>query len=158
ARFLFVRNDEKILRDSFKTGGEREEGEDNQRNDHHRRRFVSGARGIAPWFAEKNNKNLPRNVKRSQECGRQADDEDRHVALEGEREDVVLAEKTAEWRTTDQRQRADGERRERDFQFLTEPAHIPNVLLVMQGDDDRARGKKEERFEKRVCEKMKHRR
>ena len=76
----------------------------------------------------------------------------------GERKDRVFAKKSAERRTANQSERAGGERGECNLQFWCEAAHFPNVLFVVQADEDRAGGKEEERFEKGVREKMKHRR
>ena len=58
--------------------------------------------------------------------------------LIGEREDSVLAEEAAETGEADERERADQESEERDRQPFGEPAHPPDVLLVMQHVDDRA--------------------
>src|SRR5438270_8817351 len=78
--------------------------------------------------------------------------------LIGESKDRVFAKKSAERRATNQCQRAGRKCAKRDFKLWREAAHFPNVLLVMQADDDGAGGKEQERFEKCVREKVKHRR
>src|SRR5437764_15172485 len=75
-----------------------------------------------------------------------------------EREDSVLAEKSAERREPDERERANHESEKRDAETAGEPAHFPDVLLVMEHDDDRAGAEKKKRFKKRVREEMEHRR
>ena len=133
--------------------------ENNQRNGHDKRRFKARSRRIAPRFSEEHNENQPHHVERGQECGEKTKQKNRRVVFVGESEDCVLAEESAERRTTDQRQRADSERRERSVcSFPASAAHLPDVLLVMQHDDDRTGAEEEQRLEKRVREKVKHRR
>ena len=115
-------------------------------------------RRLASRFSEENNENEPHHVERGQERGEKTERENRRVVFVGEGEDRVLAKKSAERRETDQRERADTEGEKCYLHASAERAHLPNVLLVMQHDDDRAGAEEEQRLEKRVREKMKHRR
>src|SRR5205807_9289630 len=86
----------------------------------------------------------------------QTHDEDWHVAFVCERQNSVLAEKAAERRTTDQRQRANHEGDKGDRKFSGKPAHFPDVLLVMDHENDGTSGEEEERLKKRVGKKVEH--
>src|SRR5207247_6052835 len=112
------------------------------------------ARGLAARFAKEHNDEQAHDVKGRQKRYEQTDDEDRHVSLVSECDDRVLAEKSAEGRATDQRQRANGESHKCDGEFPGKPSHFPNVLLVMEHHDDRASTEEEERLKKRVGKKM----
>src|SRR5262249_27272527 len=95
--------------------------------------------------------------KRSQERGEQRYAENRQVLFVGDRENRVLAKESAERRTTDQCQGAGSECRKSDRKFSTQTTHLPDVLLVVENHDDRARREKQKRLKKCVSEKMEHR-
>ena len=73
-----------------------------------------------------------------------------------QREDCVLAEKSAERWTAYQRQRANSEGDKCNWKLSGKSSHFPDVLLVMKHHDDRASTKKKKRFEKRMGKQMKH--
>src|SRR5262249_6626373 len=129
-----------------------------QWTEHYPRRFLAVAGEITSRFAKKNDNHRTRNIKGGEKRGRQSDDEDRRVPRVGQGKDRVFAEKSAEGRATDQRERAGGKCAECNFQFRRQATLFPNVLLVMETDDNRAGGKEEQCFEKCVREKVKHRR
>jgi len=60
-------------------------------------------------------------------------------------EDASPAEEAAVTRAAPQRRGAGGEGEGDERELPREAAHAPQVLLVMQGEDDRARAHEEER-------------
>ena len=76
----------------------------------------------------------------------------------GLREDAVLAVKPAERRQASERQRAHHEGPERDRHLLAQPAHLPDVLLVVDRNDDGAGAQEQQRLEERMGRQMEHRR
>src|SRR5439155_21849686 len=121
---------------------------------HHQWRFCTFPRDLAAWFAEEHDDQQAHNVKGRQKRCEQTYDKDWRVALIGERQNCVLAEKSAERRATDQRQRTNRESHKCDREASGKPAHFPNVLLVMKHYDDRAGGEKEESLKKSVGKKV----
>src|SRR2546423_1881727 len=107
-------------------------------------------------MSKKNHDEQTRNVKSGEKRREQRHSEDRHVVFVGELEDRVLAEESAERWTAHERERPGKKRHERNGEIFGKAAHLPNVLFVMQRDDDGAGAEKEQRFEKRVREKMEH--
>ena len=87
-----------------------------------------------------------------------ANQEDGRIFFPGEREDRILAEKSAEGRKPDQRQGAGHESEKCDPEPSGQAAHLPDVLLMMEHDDDRAGAEEEQRLEEGVREEMEHRR
>src|SRR6266403_1973235 len=81
-------------------------------------------------------------------------DKDRPVAFVGERQNRIFAKKSAERRTTHEREGADQKRDKCNGKIAAQTAHFPNVLFVVKRDDDGAGRKKEERFKKRMREKV----
>ena len=75
-------------------------------------------RVIAARLAEEHDHDEPRHVERGQECGESAEQENREVLLVSQRQDRVLAEKSAERRTADQRERADEKGQESERHLL----------------------------------------
>ena len=133
-----------------------ENRQDHERPGHDERRFVADLASALRGLPKKNDDEEARYVKRGQKRGEKREREDRHVALIGEREDRVLAEESAERRAPDQRERADGKGQKCDGKITGKPTHLPNVLLVMEHDDDGTGAEEEERFEKGVREEMEH--
>src|SRR5713101_4317459 len=105
-------------------------------------------------LAKKNNYQQACDIKRGQQRGAQSDNKDRHVVFVGERQNRVLAKKSAERRATHEREGADQKRNKCDGKIAAQTAHFPNVLFVVKRDDDGAGREKEERFEKRMREKV----
>ena len=71
-------------------------------------------------------------------------------------DDEILAVVTAEPRCAGQGERADDNAERGKRHASEEPAHFPDVLLVVQGDDDRARAEEEHALEERMGEEMEH--
>jgi hypothetical protein len=69
----------------------------------------------------------------------------------------ILGEETRGAGEADQRQRTDQAGPVSDGHVLLEPAHLAHVLLVMHGDDHRARRQEQQRFEERVRHQMEDR-
>src|SRR5262245_5837380 len=115
-------------------------------------------RALTARMAEEHSDKHAGDVERSEKGREQSYGEDRRVTLIRERQDRIFAEKSAKWRATDQRQRAREEREERDGQCSRQSTHPPNVLFMMKHHDHRAGREKQERFKKRVSEKVEHRR
>ncbi len=111
---------------------------------------------LAAGFAEEDHDEKSRHVKGGEEGGEEREIEDGGVLLQRDGEDGILAEETAERRAADEGERADEEGAEGDAQLAGEAAHFPNVLLVMEHDDDGTGAEEEQRLEERVGEKMEH--
>src|SRR6516225_8768746 len=107
-------------------------------------------------MTEKSHHEQARDIERREEGGKKGDREDRAVLFVSERKDRVLGKKAAERWAANQGQRADREGEERDRQMTREPAHLPDVLLVMQHDDDSTCTEEEQRLEEGMREKVKH--
>src|ERR1051325_2049232 len=69
---------------------------------------------------------------------------------QGLSQNTILAEETAERPNTRQRQRAEEERPEGNRHLLPQPTHFPDILLVMQREDDGAGAQEEQRLEESV--------
>ncbi len=65
-------------------------------------------------------------------------------------DDGVLGVKAGEAREADERDGADEAGDPGNRHVLADPAHLAHVLLVMQGDDHRARGEEQQRLEESV--------
>ena len=122
------------------------------------RAVVAVVRGFAARLAEEGDGEEARHVERGEECGREADAEERLIMGECREEDRILREETGQAGTTCESKRAEGERRSRDAHRLREAAHFPDVLLVVQRVDDRACAEEEQRLEECVRPQMEHRR
>src|SRR5206468_9723094 len=130
--------------------------EHEQRVGHHRGGFVALAGDFAARVAEKDDHKQADNVKGRQKSRKQTHHEDQHVAFVSDRENCVLAEKSAERRTTDQGQRTGTKGEKCDRKIPRKPTHFPNVLLMMEHHDHGTGSEKEERLKKCVSKKVKH--
>src|SRR5438132_9942600 len=99
-------DDKKVLCEKRSATKKREQSEKHQGAGHDERRLGACASHLAARFAEKDDDEQTQDVECGQKSGQQCDREDRHLALVGEREDCVFAEKSAERRATDQGKRA----------------------------------------------------
>ena len=153
---------ELALVDSFNAdaaANQAEHRENPQRPGHHRRRFVRMFSVLGFGGTVKHHKNQAEHVKCRQHRHQQTNRKEQVIALVGGlRDDAVLAEESAERPQRGQRQRAEQEGPEGHRHFLSQPAHLPDVLLVVKPDDDRTRTHEQQRLEERVCGQMKHRR
>ena len=136
ARFCFTGQLDKDSRDEIQTSPGGGQSQKNQRPDHHPRRFPSGAGVVAARPAEENHDHETQHVERGQKCREKCEPTDRRIFSVSEREDSVFAEESAKRGEADQRERADHESEKGDAEAPGEPAHFPDVLLVMEHDDD----------------------
>src|SRR5207245_2540098 len=111
---------------------------------------------VAAWCHEEDDHEEAYYVESRQERCEQRHSENRRVAFVGERKNCVLAEKPAEWRTADQRQRANNKTNKRDRKFLGKPSHIPDVLFVMEHHNHRAGSEEEKRFKECMGKQVEH--
>ena len=96
-------------------------------------------------------------VESSQHCYEQGESKQPVVLpVERQSEDGILAEEATERPNPCQCQRAGDEGPKSDRHPFSQPTHFPNILLVMQRDDDRARAQEQQRFKEGMCAKMKH--
>src|ERR1035438_2849935 len=96
--------------------------------------------GMRSRLAEKRDIEKPEHVESRQAGNARAEREEQIIVLfQCLAEDGILRVKSAERRDTAQGQRADQECQKRHGHFLSEVAHFPDVLLVMQRVDDRTR-------------------
>ena len=117
---------------------------------------MAPAGDFAAWFTEEDNHQQAHDVEGRQKRREQTHAEDWHVTFVGERQNRILAKKSAKRRTTDQCQRANNEGEKCDREISGKASHFPDVLLVMEHHDDGASGEEEERFKKRVGKKVEH--
>ena len=100
-----MREGEELSREEPESADRCRKRKHDQRPSHDQWRFSTFARDLAARFAEENDDQQAHHVKGSQKRREQTHDEDWHVPLIGERQNCVLAEKSAEGRATDQRER-----------------------------------------------------
>ena len=111
-----------------------------------------------PGFADECDIEKSEHVKRRQTRHCRAQHEERIIFLfQRLRQNGILRVKSAERRHTAQGQRGEQERPECHRHFLAQPAHLPDVLLVMERDDDRAGAQEQQCLEKCVRGQVKHR-
>ena len=103
----------------------------------------------ADGLAHKRHTPHPRRVERGETRGHRPQPVERGVVLMGEREDGILAEKTAQARRAAQRQRADEKRERRPSHRRPQSPQLPDVLPV-GAVDDAAGAEEQQRLEKRV--------
>src|SRR5262249_8238310 len=129
--------------DANKASNHRENSQKPQRPEHHRRR-LTGVSGILGFLGPtKNNENEPEYVKGSKNRDDLSQREESvFVVIRGLVEQSVLAEEPAHGPHASQGQRACDKGPECDRHFLSQSAHFPNVLLMVQSHDDRARSQK----------------
>src|SRR6266446_6577436 len=96
---------------------------------------------------EKNDDKQTRDVKGGQERGDDREHEDRHVVYVGERKNGVFAKESTERRTAHERECADQKCNKCDGEIFGQAAHLPNVLFVMERDDDGTGSEEEQRLE-----------
>ena len=153
-RHLMVRDVEEMPGHGRVTRGDRGHGQQQQGGGHDDRglpRVLRVARARAP---HEHDEEEPEHVERGEQGGAGGDPEDGGVAAVGVGDDQVLAEISAEARAADERERAGHEAEGGERHAAEESAHFPDILLVVQGDDDRPRAEEEEAFEERVGEKV----
>ena len=101
-------------------------------------------------FAAEHDEQFAPHVKRRQPRRRHAENKQRHVLFVREQQNPVLAPEPAQRRHTAQREHADEKCPKCNRRLAPQPAHLPNILLVMHRHDDAARAEKQQRLEKRV--------
>src|SRR5438552_3296538 len=99
-------------------------------------------------LAPKDDDKKPRDVKGRHKSGQEADHENRDVALVGQRQDRIFAEKSTERWTTHESKGPGGKRQKCDGQIAREAAHFPDILLMMKHDDDATGSEEEQCLEK----------
>ena len=149
------------------------DGECNERQCHHRRTLVGGAAVAVIVVVRRMNAGgraeTLRPVKRQEQHAEGVQRGHEHpaqhapvgvgrapaVRLADRLDDRVLGVEAGEERRADERQRADPAGHGRDRHVPGKPAHPAHVLLVVQGDDDRAGGEEQQRLEERVGHQVK---
>src|ERR1051325_7605799 len=108
---------------------------------------------MATVFSKKHIRHLPRHVERSEASADQTEHKWNFRRFPRQRrvQNFVLAPKAREEnRKPSQRHHADRIRFECERHLLTQPAHMPNVLLVMTSMNDCTRAKEQQRLKKCV--------
>ena len=155
---MFAGQWQKNLGDEAEPGCECRNGQEDQGRDHDPWRFATGARVLAASFTEEDDHDQTHHIERGQESREQPQPKNGAILLVSDCEDCVLAEESAEGGKADQGERSDHESQKGDPQPAGESAHLPDVLFVMEHDDDRTGPEEEERLEERVGKEMEHRR
>ena len=106
--------------------------------------------------AEEGDDDEPGHVKCGETGGEEADPVKRGVIKIGDGEEVILAEESGERRHAAEGEHADGKGPEGEGDFVEQAAHFPDVLLFVEGVDDRAGGEEEERLEEGVGGEVEH--
>ena len=135
--------------------------QDRERDEHHHRALVGVivVRAIVRMTVERH-QDEPPGIERGEGRRRDRAGEgvDRRGALGGvgRLDDRILGEVAGRQREPGQRQRADDHHRIGERDLVLEPAHLPDVLLVMHGHDHRARAEEQEGLEEGMGEQMEH--
>ena len=120
---------------------------------------MSGFFLMAAIRTEENQRDLPRHVKRSEQCAGAAEIERnlRHRPAVRGMEDFVLAPETGEeQRKARERQHADGIDCERDGHEFFESAHFAHVLFLMAAMNHGRGTEEQQRFEECVGNQVEH--
>ena len=157
AGLVFIGQVTEKFRDETEAGGENRNGENDQRGDHDPWRFSSRARLVAARLAEEDDDEQPRHVERGQEGREERERKDRRIFFVRGARIASLEKNPLKGGTADEGERADGESEKGHSQSAGQPAHLPDVLLVMQRVDDRAGAEEEQRLEEGVREEVEHR-
>ena len=151
-----VRHVEEMLDEPRVTGDDSGDGEDDQRERHDERRFLGAGGVVAARFAEQDDEQEAEGVEGGEENGGGGDPESGAVIHPGPLDNVVLAERAAEERDAGEGESAGQHAERSDGHAGEESAHFPDILFVVEGDDDRARAEKEEALEEGVGEEVEH--
>src|SRR5205085_398621 len=126
---------------------------------HYDRRFMRVLAAFTSLRTKERDEHKPRHIKRRQHRHDERDwKQKKRRTRKGRRQNGVLRIKSAQRGHTHQREGPDQKSPKSNWQLRAQPAHVPNILLMMHRMNYAAGAKEQQGFKKRMRAQVKHRR